>query len=122
MSRRRWGRTQTRRLRSGASRTVCLLFLLLAAALYGTLMLRVDELFASDVAVIVASEQVLPHPYGKAAAARDGGKAAAARDGAARLLSLTSSQSRTTSGRTQRESNAHSAASLEAGVVQRRAL
>jgi hypothetical protein len=54
---------------------VCLLFLLLAAALYGTLMLRVDELFASDVAVIVASEQVLPRPYGQAAAARDGGAA-----------------------------------------------
>ena len=75
MSRRRWGRTQTRRLRSGASRTVCLLFLFLAAALYGTLMLRVDELFASDVAVMVASEQVLPHPYGNAAAAHDGGTA-----------------------------------------------
>ncbi len=38
-------------------------------------MLRVDELFASDVAVMVASEQVLPHPYGKASAALDGGTA-----------------------------------------------
>ena len=75
VSRRRWGRTQTRRLRSGASRTVCLLFLFLAAALYGTLMLRADELFASDVAEMVASEQELPHPYGNAAAAHDGGTA-----------------------------------------------
>jgi hypothetical protein len=38
-------------------------------------MLRVDELFASDVAVMVASEQMLPHPYGSAAAALDGGTA-----------------------------------------------
>ena len=74
MSRRRSGRTQTRRLRSGASRTLCLLFLFLAV--YGTLMLRDDERFASDVAIVVASEEVLLlHPDANAAAAHDDGPA-----------------------------------------------
>jgi hypothetical protein len=48
----------------------------LAAALYGTLMPRDDVLFASDVAIVVASEEVLLlHPHPNAAAAHDDGPA-----------------------------------------------
>ena len=97
-------------MRSGASRTLCLLFLFLAAAVYGTLMLRNDELFASDVAIVVASEEVLLlHPCPNAAAAHDDGPAPEPY-----VLAITNYIGPDT------PSNEHSAGAFNPGVLQRR--